>query len=35
MTTLREARYTGNISKLDKEHRRDLKGYSTAFNATL
>ena len=35
MTTLRQARESGNIVKFAKEHRRDPKGDADAFNATL
>jgi hypothetical protein len=35
MTTLSEARKTGNLAHFVKEHRRDAKGDATAFNRTL
>ncbi len=35
MTTLKEARETGNLIQFVKEHRCDPKGSADAFNATL
>jgi len=35
MTTLKEAREKGEIAKFAKEHRRDPRGDTIAFNATL
>ena len=35
MTTLREARDTGQLAQFVKEHRRDPKGDTAAFNGTL
>jgi hypothetical protein len=35
MTTLKNARETGEIAKFANEHRRDPKGSATVFNATL
>lgn len=35
MTTLTEARKSGNLAQFVKEHRRDPKGDSTAFSHTL
>jgi hypothetical protein len=35
MTTLKEARETGNLAQFVKEHRADPKGDADRFNATL
>lgn len=35
MTTLKEARESGNLAQFVKEHKRDPKGSADAFNATL
>ena len=35
MTTLKQARETGELAKFVKEHRRYAKGDATAFNHTL
>jgi hypothetical protein len=35
MTTLKEARETGNLTQFVKQHRRDPKGSADAFNRTL